>query len=208
MKFKNKAMLITYADSLGKNLKNLKFVLDTYFKDAISGVHILPFFPSSADRGFAPMTYKEVDKDFGNWEDINNIAKDYYLMYDYMINHISASSEYFKDFKENKENSQYKDLFIRYNKFWDNEEDQKQDLEKVYKRKPRDPFIEIEFKDGTKEKLWCTFDEEQVDLNIKSNTTKKFNKENLTFLANNGASIIRLDAFAYATKKRGTNCFL
>lgn len=207
MKFKNKAMLITYADSLGKNLKNLKFVLDTYFKDAISGVHILPFFPSSADRGFAPMTYKEVDKDFGNWEDINNIAKDYYLMYDYMINHISASSEYFKDFKENKENSQYKDLFIRYNKFWDNEEDQKQDLEKVYKRKPRDPFIEIEFKDGTKEKLWCTFDEEQVDLNIKSNTTKKFNKENLTFLANNGAGIIRLDAFAYATKKRGTNCF-
>lgn len=207
MNFENKAMLITYADSLGKNLKDLKYVLDTYFKSAISGVHILPFFPSSADRGFAPMTYKEVDKDFGNWEDINNIAKDYYLMYDYMINHISASSEYFKDFKNNKDASKYKDLFIRYNKFWDNEEEQKRDLEKVYKRKPRDPFIEVEFNDGTKEKLWCTFDEEQVDLNLKSETTKLFNKENLTFLANNGASIIRLDAFAYATKNKGTNCF-
>ena len=207
MKLKNKAMLITYADSLGKNLKELKYILDTYFKDAIDGVHILPFFPSSADRGFAPMTYREVDKAFGNWEDINAIAKDYYLMYDYMINHISASSEYFKDFKENKDSSEYKDLFIRYNKFWDNEEEQKSDLDKVYKRKPRDPFIEVEFKDGSKEKLWCTFDEEQVDLNIKSDTTKKFTKENLTFLANNGASIIRLDAFAYATKKKGTNCF-
>ncbi len=207
MKFENKAMIITYADSLGKNLKDLKYVLDTYFKEAINGVHILPFFPSSADRGFAPMTYREVEKDFGDWNDINDIAKDYYLMYDYMINHISASSEYFKDFKENKDESEYKDLFIRYNKFWDNEEEQKSDLEKVYKRKPRDPFIEVEFKDGTKEKLWCTFDEEQVDLNVKSETTKKFTKENLMFLANNGASIIRLDAFAYATKKKGTNCF-
>ncbi|WP_250278856.1 sucrose phosphorylase [[Clostridium] colinum] len=207
MKFENKAMLITYADSLGKDLKDLKYVLDTYFKGAISGVHILPFFPSSADRGFAPMTYREVEKDFGNWEDINNIAKDYYLMYDYMINHISASSKYFKDFKENKDKSEYKDLFIRYNKFWNSEEEQKNNLEKVYKRKPRDPFIEVEFKDGTKEKLWCTFDEEQVDLNVKSETTKKFTKENLMFLANNGASIIRLDAFAYATKKKGTNCF-
>ena len=54
---KNKIMLITYADSMGHNLQDLHRILNTYFSDAIGGVHILPFFPSSGDRGFAPIDY-------------------------------------------------------------------------------------------------------------------------------------------------------
>ena len=117
-KIENKIMLITYADCMGNNLKDLKEVLDTYVKDAIGGVHLLPFFPSSGDRGFAPMTYREVDPVFGTWEDVMELSKDYYLMYDYMINHISAQSEYYKDFLAKKDESEYKDLFIRYKDFW------------------------------------------------------------------------------------------
>ena len=40
---KNKVMLITYPDCMGNNLKDLKRMLDMYFAEAISGVHILPF---------------------------------------------------------------------------------------------------------------------------------------------------------------------
>jgi glycosidase len=46
---------------MGESLKDLKEVLDKHFQNAVGGVHILPFFPSSADRGFAPLTYREVD---------------------------------------------------------------------------------------------------------------------------------------------------
>ena len=67
-------MLITYADSMGKNLRELSEVLDRHFGKAVGGVHILPFFPSSGDRGFAPMTYEEVDSAFGDWKDIEKIA--------------------------------------------------------------------------------------------------------------------------------------
>jgi sucrose phosphorylase len=42
-------------------------LLDKYFKNAIGGIHILPFFPSSGDRGFAPMDYHKVDPAFGDW---------------------------------------------------------------------------------------------------------------------------------------------
>lgn len=42
---RNKIMLITYADSFGKNLKELKEMVDTYFKREIGSIHILPFFP-------------------------------------------------------------------------------------------------------------------------------------------------------------------
>ena len=102
-KVENKIMLITYSDSLGKNLSELKEILDKHIKDAIGGIHILPFFPSSGDRGFAPMTYKKVDPAFGTWKDIEELSKKYFLMYDYMINHISAQSEYYQDFLGKKD---------------------------------------------------------------------------------------------------------
>lgn len=207
MKLNNKIMLITYADSLGKNLKELAEVLEKHYKDAVGGVHILPFFPSSADRGFAPMRYDKVDEQFGSYEDIENLSKDYYLMFDFMINHISKSSEYFKDFEEKKEESPYKDFFIRYKDFWENGEPTTEQVDLIYKRKPRTPYIDAIFADGTTEKVWCTFSEEQVDLDVTKERTKDFIRNTLADMCRRGASIIRLDAFAYAVKKADTSCF-
>lgn len=207
MQLKNEIMLITYADSMGHNLKDLKRVMDKHFKGVVGGVHILPFFPSSGDRGFAPMEYRNVDAAFGDWDDIDALGEDYYLMYDYMINHISAQSQYYKDFLAKKDASEYRDLFIRYKDFWENGEPTQEEVNVIYKRKPRAPYVDAHFADGSQEKVWCTFDEEQIDINCKSDTAKKFIKDNLTFLAKHSASIIRLDAFAYATKKAGTSCF-
>ena len=69
-------MLITYADSFGKNLKELKEMLDMYFSQEIGAIHILPFFPSTGDRGFAPTTYEEVEPAFGNWDDIHALRSE------------------------------------------------------------------------------------------------------------------------------------
>ncbi len=203
----NKIMLITYSDSMGHDLKDLKEVLNTYFSEAIGGVHILPFFPSSGDRGFAPMEYKEVDPVFGNWDDVKAIAENYYLMFDYMINHISAHSPYYQDFLEKKDASKWHDLFIRYKDFWEGGEPTDEQVDKIYKRKPRAPYVIAHFADGTEEKVWCTFDEEQIDINCKSETAKEFLRSNLEWMADHGAALIRLDAFAYATKRADTSCF-
>lgn len=43
MKLQNKVMLITYPDSLGNNLQDLNWVLNHYLKEAIGGIHLLPF---------------------------------------------------------------------------------------------------------------------------------------------------------------------
>lgn len=206
-KLENKCMLITYSDSMGSCLKDLEQVLEKHFKNAVGGIHILPFFPSSGDRGFAPIDYHQVDAAFGGWEDIERLSENYYLMFDYMINHISAHSRYYQDFLEKKDESEYRDLFIRYKDFWENGEPTKEQVDKIYKRKPRAPYVEAHFADGTTEKVWCTFDEEQIDINCKSETAKAFIKDNLTTLCSHGAAMIRLDAFAYATKKAGTSCF-
>ncbi|MDD2970872.1 MAG: sucrose phosphorylase [Lachnospiraceae bacterium] len=207
MEFNNKIMLITYADSLGKNLRELDNILHSYLREEVGGVHILPFFPSTADRGFAPVCYDEVEQEFGTFEDVRKISKDFYLMFDFMVNHISKNSANFKDFQEKKDDSQYKDMFIRYKDFWEGGEPTEKQVDLIYKRKPRAPYIDVEFKDETTEKVWCTFCEEQVDLNVTKKVTKDFIKNTLLQMCENGASIIRLDAFAYAVKKAGTNCF-
>ncbi len=206
-KLENKCMLITYADSMGNHLKDLKYVLDRHFKGAIGGVHILPFFPSSGDRGFAPMDYHVVDQAFGDWNEIEALSEEYYLMADYMINHISAHSAYYQDFLAKKDDSKYRDLFLRYRDFWEGGEPTEEQVDAIYKRKPRAPYVDAHFADGTTEKVWCTFDEEQIDINVKSDTAKAFIKDNLETLCKHGIALIRLDAFAYATKKAGTSCF-
>lgn len=203
----NKIMLITYADSFGKNLKELKEVLDTYFKREIGAVHILPFFPSSGDRGFSPMTYEEVDPAFGTWEDVRRLAEDYELMFDFMINHLSRQSAQFKDFIENHEGSPYKDMFLRFKEFWPGGAPTAEEVAMLNKRKNHAPCERIGFADGTEEDIWCTFSEEQMDLNLEKSITWKFVNRSLRHLLENGASMMRLDAFAFATKKLGTSCF-
>ncbi len=160
--------------ALEKNLSELKEMLETYFHKAVGGVHILPFFPSSADRGFAPMRYDMVDEQFGTYEDVRKIGEEYYLMFDFMVNHISRQSPYFKDFLEKKDASEYKDFFIRYKDFWENGEPTEEQVDLIYKRKPRAPYIDADFADGSSEKVWCTFGEEQIDLNVESEAVQKF----------------------------------
>ncbi len=200
-------MLITYADSMGRNLGELHKIINRHYKKAVGGIHILPFYPSSADRGFAPIRYDTVDENFGSFEDIERLGGDYYLMFDFMVNHISAQSEFYRDFLKNKDASPYKDMFIRYKDFWENGEPTKEQTDLIYKRKPRAPYVEAEFADGSTEKIWCTFCEEQIDLDVSKDITKRFINETLESMCGHGAAVIRLDAFAYAVKKADTSCF-
>ncbi|WP_103661262.1 sucrose phosphorylase [Lactobacillus sp. HT06-2] len=205
MKLQNKAMLITYPDSMGTNLIDLSNVMQKYFSKAIGGIHILPLFPSNGDRGFSPMRYDQVDPKFGDWSDVEKLGQRYYLMFDFMINHLSKKSEYFQDFQEKKDQSKYRDLFLSWDKFWPEGRPTQKDIDLIYKRKDKAPYQEITFKDG--EKMWNTFGPDQMDLDVRTKVTQDFIKNNLRGLASHGASLIRLDAFAYATKKLDTDDF-
>ncbi len=73
---KNQVQLITYPDSLGGNLTTLGQIVDDLVPEAaMGGIHILPPFPSSGDRGFAPTSYEEIDPRFGTWEDIRRLGQ-------------------------------------------------------------------------------------------------------------------------------------
>jgi len=207
MTLQNKVQLITYPDSLGSNLVELHYVLRRYFSRAIGGVHLLPFYPSSADRGFAPITYDEVDPAFGTWEDVYMIGRDFDLIIDFMVNHISRQSLYFQDYVEKGADSEYAEMFLSFNRLSPDGEISEADLAKVYTRKPRPPYTIIQRADGSREKLWCTFDYEQIDLDLTSAKTREVLRNYLIRLARAPVKMIRMDAFAYTTLKLGTNCF-
>lgn len=205
-KISNQIMLITYADSMGSNLQQLREVLTEHFAGVVEGVHLLPFYPSSGDRGFAVIHYDTVDPTFGDWEDIRAFSEKYYLMADFMINHVSIRSAEFRDYMERGEASPYKDMFIHWNDFWPHGEPTEEELEALYRRKLQGPYKEFVRKDGKSVKLWNTFFEEQVDINPWASATQQYYERNLERLAGY-VPLIRFDAFAYASKKPGTSCF-
>ncbi|MBN2878428.1 MAG: sucrose phosphorylase [Clostridia bacterium] len=211
MAVKNKVQLITYADSLGGDLEKLNTVLNDSMKDVFKGgVHILPPFPSSGDRGFAPIDYFRIEQNFGDWEDIKSIAKTHDIVIDLMVNHISRQSEYFKDFLEKGNESQYKDLFITLDKIWPDGVPVEEDLSKIFLRRVH-PYSEYEMKGGTKAKLWTTFGKtepsEQIDVDVNSQDAREMFDSILGNFSRNGIKIVRLDAIGYVIKKMGTSCF-
>ncbi len=204
---KNGVHLITYADSLGGNIRELHALLKNNFSNALVGIHLLPFYPSSADRGFAPITYREVDERFGSWEDVEYLGADFDLTVDFMVNHVSSRSSWFLDWKEKGPESEWDGLFIPVDRLYPDGIPE-EDLKKIYTRKPRDPWIPITSADGSTRYIWCTFSEEQIDIDVFSETGRRWLKEELSALCSHqGIKMIRLDAAGYATKKPGTRFF-
>ncbi|MBW6474763.1 MAG: sucrose phosphorylase [Anaerolineaceae bacterium] len=212
MAVQNKVQLITYPDSLGGNLSELYSFLDEYFEGVFFGIHILPPFPSTGDRGFAPSTYFEIDPVFGDWSDMQKIAQKYDVILDVMINHISRHSKQFLNFQKYGRTSKYADMFITLEKIWPDRNPPKADLEKIFLRRPEHCFEDVKIETtGQMERVWATFGKrdwtEQIDLDVKAEITRKFIMDILAFMHQKGIKMLRLDAIAFVTKKAGTNCF-
>ena len=202
----NQVMLITYPDSLGGGLKALRQVLDTSLRGAAGSIHILPFFPSSGDRGFSPITYDRVDPAFGGWEDIHALAGQYTLMCDMMVNHISRQSAEFRDFLQRGDASPYAPMFFDYGAFFGGEPSP-EELARLYRRSDRPLYQDVTLPDGTVRRLWRSFSEEQIDLDTNCPAARAYIMRNLEQLGRHGISIVRMDAYGYITKVRRTSCF-
>ena len=201
-KIQNQIQLMTYPDSLGGNLKNLKHTLDTYLKNAVGLVHILPPYPSSADRGFCPLTHLEIDPNWGNWEDIQTLSKDYNLMLDVIAGHVSDKSVYFQDYLEKGEKSEYYELFNRVEKVFSDGNIKIDEILNFDYLGPIPPLQIIYLKNGQKKLHFNTFMPFQIDLDITSKVTKDLIESFISNLAKKGIKMIRLDAVDTLRKNR------
>ena len=90
-------------DGQHKPLDLLHDFLRRYLADAITGVHILPFFPFTSDDGFAVTDYETVNSRLGDWADINRIGEEFRLMSDLVLNHMSSQSKWFHEYLQGHE---------------------------------------------------------------------------------------------------------
>lgn len=212
MPIKNKVQLITYPDSLGGDLTTLNQVMLEYFSDIfVGGVHILPPFPSSGDRGFAPLTYLEIEPSFGTWSDIRNIGENFDILVDLMVNHISRQSPYFQDVLTKGRCSEYWDLFLPLDKIWSDGIPVQEDVDKMFLRRPQPYSTYLVGENNEPETMWTTFGKtdpsEQIDLDIRSKMTKHLLRAFFENFSRMNIKIVRLDAVGYVIKKLGTSCF-
>ncbi|UTA49068.1 alpha-glucosidase C-terminal domain-containing protein [Simiduia sp. 21SJ11W-1] len=193
------AIVITYGDTLlSENeapLHTLKQFLDTHLKGVVNSVHILPFCPYSSDDGFSVMDYSSVNPALGDWSHLRNIANDYRLMADLVINHCSARSLWFDNFINQKDPG--KDYFYT--------APPTQDTRAVVR--PRtNPLLQAVQTAAGEQHVWCTFSFDQVDLDFRNPEVLLQFVRIIRQYLDNGVKIFRLDAIAFLWKTPGTPC--
>lgn len=204
--------LLTYPDSLGGTLAEVRALLRGPLDRLFGGVHVLPPYPSTGDRGFAPVTYDEIDPRFGVWADIEDISRSHTVLLDLMVNHISRHSPEFRAFAREGRTSSSAELFITPDKIWPDGQPPPGDIARLFLRRRSGPFSTFVAGDGSEIKVWTTFGEgelsEQIDLDLRTQAARDLVTRSLSRLASHGVSMVRLDAVGYVVKKPGTTCFM
>ncbi|WP_296897612.1 sugar phosphorylase [Thiohalocapsa sp.] len=193
------AVLIAYGDMVSTDgeapLATLRRFMDERVGDAVSALHLLPFFPYSSDDGFAVIDYRAVDPALGTWDDIDALSQDYRLAVDLVINHVSGQSHWFRAYCNGMAPERH--YFI--------EADPATDLSAVVRPRTTPLLRSVQTPYGERY-VWATFSHDQLDVDF-SNPDVLFEYLDILLLyVHHGAQIIRLDAIAYLWKRLGTPC--
>lgn len=195
---------ITYGDLIHSPntppLATLRQIFDEVFAGTFNVVHLLPFFPYSSDRGFSVIDYTEVDPHLGTWDDIRLLGETRRLMFDGVVNHVSAQSLWFREFLNG--NPEYENFFISFST--------KEAISPDHLRlilRPRTSSLLTAFPTlrGVKH-VWTTFSADQIDLNYHNEKVLFRVLEVLLYYVRQGADILRLDAATYLWRELGTTC--
>ena len=193
------SILITYGDQVREPeippLRTLADFCERHLAGWVAGIHLLPFYPWTSDDGFSVTDYRAVDPALGTWDDVAHMGRRFRLMFDAVVNHISAHSAWFQAFL--RHDPQYRDYFIAV--------EGAPDLSQVVR--PRALPLLTRFTTPSGEKaVWTTFSDDQIDLNYRNPNALLEIIGVLLFYVSRGAEFIRLDAIAYLWKEIGTPC--
>lgn len=197
-------VLITYADMIRSQERSPLAALAGFVNalhrrgPVFNTLHLLPFFPSSSDRGFSVTDFQGVDPAVGSWQEIRALGASFRLMFDGVFNHASAKSRPFREMLCG--NPDYRGFAATFASPDDLRPEQRAML-----RRPRTSDILTSFQsiDGPVW-VWTTFSPDQIDLNFKNPKVLAHVVETLLFYVRQGANLVRLDAVTYLWDEPGT----
>ncbi len=193
------SLLISYGDQLSEPdqspLRTLSEFATKHLQGIVSGIHLLPFCPYTSDDGFSVVDYRAINPDLGTWADVARIGHRFRLMFDAVINHISAKSAWFEGFL--RDDPTYANYFVTVQGT--------PDLAQVVRPRALPLLTQFHTPSGQKA-VWTTFSTDQIDLNYANPDVLVEIVDLMLFYASRGADFIRLDAIAYMWKQIGTAC--
>ena len=194
------AYLITYGDAFRREgeapLHTLASVLREHVRDAVTDVHVLPFYPWTSDDGFGVVDHREVNPDLGTWDDIADLRADHALAVDFVANHVSASSPWFRGWLAR--DPRFEGYFL--------EPGPDFDMSRVVRPRISSLIHEFERPDGTTARVWTTFGPDQVDIDPSTPAVLLDLTDVLLGYFAHGATTVRLDAIGFLWKESGTTC--
>lgn len=197
-------ILITYPHQIQgdqKPLTHLSKFYNTQLKKHFSGVHILPFYPSTSDGGFAVTSYNQVDPNYGDWSDIAEIEGD--LMFDAVFNHTSSQHPWFQKWLLG--DSAFDNYYHMFEHRPENGSDEWNQLKMVTRPRSSDLLTEFQ-REGKSYFVWSTFGPDQLDVDFSNSKVLLEFVDLLILYLEQGATLLRVDAVPFLWKELGTNC--
>lgn len=207
--FSSNSMLggVCYVDRYADNLDGVHARIP-YFKElGLTYLHLMPLFLApepNSDGGYAVSSYRQVSPALGTMEQLRDLAAELRsegisLVVDFIFNHTSNEHQWARRAAEG--DPRYSDYY------WIFPDRTMPDAFETHAREifPDDhPGSFVQLDDGRW--VWATFHSYQWDLNYSNPEVFRAMAEEMLFLANQGISILRMDAVAFIWKQLGTTC--
>lgn len=199
---------VCYVDLFAGDLEGIRKRIP-YFKElGLTYLHLMPLFLSpegNSDGGYAVSSYRQVNPGLGTMEGLSSLAADLRrngisLVLDFVFNHTSDEHDWAR-----RALAGDPDYQAYYHMFPD------RTMPDAYERTLREIFPDVRpgnftYRSEVGMWVWTTFNSFQWDLNYSNPVVFNRMAEEMLFLANQGAEILRLDALAFIWKQMGTTC--
>ena len=229
--YKDEIIYMFYADQFGvrstikpNTFKDSIGMLD-YLKDlGVTTIYILPFVDSPmCDAGFDIRNPRNVRADLGGLDEFKQFIsaareKGFKIKADLVLNHISDQHEWFKDAlkgdldklhyfvvkEEMPEFTKYKDEKLGWVVEYKESDGSVSKRRLIFPEQTEHNYRQVTI-NNKNYYLYHTFYPFQLDMNWENPEVLYYNLETITFWANLGIDIFRMDAIPYLMKENGTN---
>ncbi len=196
-----------YVDLFAGNFEGLKQRIPYLKQTGINYLHLMPLFKApepNSDGGYAVSDYRSTMPSLGTMAELSSLMQELHQqgirpVLDFVFNHTSDEHRWAEKAKAG--DPVYRDYY-----FFLTEAERDR-----YAPTLREIFPEIRRGCFTQDKasglwVWTTFNSFQWDLNYANPAVFTAMAEEMLFLANQGAAVLRLDALAFVWKEAGTGC--
>jgi len=196
-----------YVDLFAGDFAGLAKRIPYLQQTGINYLHLMPLFKApvpNSDGGYAVSDYRDTMPELGTMPQLADLMQQLHQqgikpVLDFVFNHTSDEHRWAKLAKAGQQ--EYRDYY-----FFLTEQERDQFapcLREIFPEIRRGCFTQDP---DSKQWIWTTFNSFQWDLNYANPQVFNAMAEEMLFLANQGAAVLRLDALAFVWKEAGTGC--